>query len=170
MRSLAKRLRRAEWRARLARDARIERNDARVNRAIAIERERARRLDASAQRMAVAIAEVAERPRGDLVRAAECALIREVREERATITVSQGDRLALRAQLLGRMTPVVLDGVPVQSTARVAAIVETSDTVIPAGARFDRSGREYPVTWVYDGDSIETYRRVVARRSKGGAW
>lgn len=166
MRSLAKRLRRAEWRARLALDARIERIDARVNRAIAVERERARRLDASAQRMAVAIAEVAERRRGDLVRAAECALIREVREERATVTVSQGDRLALRAKLLALMAPVVLDGVPLQSTARVAAIVETSDTVIPTGAGIARDGREYPVTWVYDGDSIETYRRV--RALQGG--
>lgn len=72
-----------------------------------------------------------------------------------------GDRLALRAALLARVPCVVLSTGPVQSTARVAIIVDTSDTVIPTG---ERDG--LPVTWVYDGDSIDTYRRVRALRGE----
>lgn len=169
MSSSAQRARRRAWRSRLRARARGARLDARTNRAIAVERERSRRAELAREsvdtpiRVAAAIAELAERRRGDRWREMYAAIVRAARGVRARVTVLQGDRLAMRAELLACRVPVVIDGVPVQSTARVASIVETSDTVIPTGPR-----EGMPVTWVYDGDSIETYRRVVALRTKGG--
>lgn len=162
--SAAKRARRRAWRSRLRARARGARLDARTNRAIAVERERSRRAELDGGnidtpiRVAAAIAELAERRKGDRLREVYGAVVRASRDVRARVTVTQGDRLAQRAEWLAALDPVVIDGIPVQSTARVVAIVETSATV------FAVESDRYPIAWVYDGDSIDTYNRVRALR------
>lgn len=159
--SAAKRARRRAWRSRLRAIAREERRDRRTVRALAVERERGRRGDDMSLRVAAAIEMLSGLSRGGLTTAYR-ERVRRAREARSRVTVLQGDRLAQRASQLAKLVPEVIDGIPVQSTARVAVIVETSATVFAVDS--DR----YPIAWVYDGDSIETYRRVVALRSTGG--
>lgn len=161
--SASKRARRRAWRSRLRAIAREERDERRVVRALDVCRERERRGDASALRVGMAFELLSGSPRARVRNETPYrARIREAREARSRVTVLQGDRLAQRASQLAKLVPEVIDGVPVQSTARVAVIVETSNTV------FAVESDRYPIAWVYDGDSIETYRRVVALRTKGG--
>lgn len=161
--SAAQRARRRAWRSRLRAIAREERDERRVVRALDVCRERERRGDAGALRVGVAIELLSGSPRARVRNETPYrARIRADREARSPLHRIDGDNLRRRAQLLAQLVPVIVDGVPVLSTARVAAIVDTSWTVFEV--RSDR----YPIAWVYDGDSIDTYRRVVALRSKGG--
>ena len=160
MSSRAHRLRRRAWRAQLAQESELRRRGARTNRKIAVERERGRRGDRDGMPAAIALAELAETSLDDVVFGDNDAALlqrnrlREIRERRAQVTVLSGDRLVERALLLAVLEPDEL------TTERVAAIVSTSDTV------FEVSSGEFPIAWVYDGDSIETYRRVVALRGE----
>ena len=143
------------WRARLASRSRLTRIDERVARAIAVEREYARRGDETSVPVAVAIAELADQ-RDERLREMYARRVTNMRARRHGASAAERDLLAARARELASCDP--LNRWP---SARIAAIVATSETVIAV----DSAESPFVVSWLYTDESIETYRRVCAARA-----
>lgn len=146
---------RRAWRARLASRSRRARIGKRVERAIAVEFEYGRRGDETSLAVAAAINEIAGQ-RDELLRAMYAQRIRLARERRHGASASDRDPLERRVRELANVDPFGY-----WPTARIAAIVATSETVIPV----DSTSNEFVVSWLYTDESIETYRRVCKGRA-----